>query len=128
MRILHVGKQRQLPVGTNPRGLRPHPLAFQAHDVGRQTVRPDADVMQTRPVLGRLFEVNDEGPRSAPVAVDSGSMPPPEPLRANVVARYEAAGVAYSMYDDGSIESDDGEMIRRFKTMADLKAHIAGAA
>ena len=67
-------------------------------------------------------------PPASPVAADPESVPPPEPLRANVVARYEAAGVAYAMYDDGSIESDDGEMIRRFKTMADLKAHIAGAA
>ena len=42
-----------------------------------------------------------------------------------VVGRYQAAGVAYVMYQDGSIDADDGARLRQFASMADLKAHIS---
>lgn len=45
-----------------------------------------------------------------------------------IVGRYQAAEVSYVMYNDGSIDADDGVKVRSFKTMADLKAHIAPTA
>ena len=48
---------------------------------------------------------------------------PPAPL-SDVIGRHQAAGVEYIMYADGSIDADDGKGLVRFKSMAELKAHI----
>ena len=43
---------------------------------------------------------------------------------AQLVARYQAGGVDYVMYSDGSIEADNGGARQRFATLAELKAFI----
>ena len=49
-------------------------------------------------------------------------VPPPAKT---IVGRYHAAGVDYVMYQDNSIDADDGVRLRQFTSMADLKAHIS---
>ncbi|MBL8589249.1 MAG: hypothetical protein JNK46_12025 [Methylobacteriaceae bacterium] len=44
-----------------------------------------------------------------------------------VVGRYQASGVDYVMYSDGSIEADNGGARRRFASLAELKAFIGAA-
>lgn len=42
-----------------------------------------------------------------------------------IVGRYQASGVDYVMYSDGSIEADNGGARRRFGSLTELKAFIA---
>ena len=82
-----------------------------------------------RALSGRIEEERPPPPPFPPLPPSVAAKPePPRPSDNNVVARYEAGGVAYAMYDDGSIDADDGVSVRRFASMADLRAHIAGAA
>lgn len=71
------------------------------------------------------FDFADKAEEPAPAL--AAPEPPPAAPPARVVARYSASGLEYVMYDDGSIEADDGRAVRRFRDMAELKAHLAGA-
>ena len=65
-------------------------------------------------------------PPAPEASIAQALVPHEEPPPAKtVVGRYNAAGVAYVMYQDGSIDADDGARLRQFASMADLKAHIS---
>ncbi|MBK9083379.1 MAG: hypothetical protein IPL88_15475 [Rhizobiales bacterium] len=56
---------------------------------------------------------------SGAATADAAAKPAPR-----IVGRYQAGGVDYVMYSDGSIEAGHGEARQRFATLADLKAFI----
>lgn len=62
----------------------------------------------------RLFP-NDDGP--TPVK--------PRATEARLVGRYQANGIDYALYSDGSIETEQGGEKRRFNSLIDLKRFIA---
>ncbi len=62
----------------------------------------------------------ERGLADAPTAPAASA---PEPPR--IVGRYQASGVDYVMFSDGSIEADNGGARRRFGSMDELKAFIA---
>jgi hypothetical protein len=61
----------------------------------------------------------ERGLADAPAPSASPSAPP------RIVGRYQASGVDYVMFSDGSIEADNGGARRRFGSMEELKAFIA---
>ena len=73
-------------------------------------------------------EIPEETP-PPPIAAAPEPEPEPEPVAADAakpaskaIGRYEADGTVYVMFADGSIEAQSAQGIRRFKSMADLKA------
>ncbi len=55
-------------------------------------------------------------------AAAAASEPPPATAEPKAIGRYEAAGILYVMFSDGSIEAQSPQGTRRYKSMADLKA------
>jgi hypothetical protein len=93
------------------------------------------------PAPPRLFpssepRIEDEAPEAA---LDSLEQEPPAPLphagaapptapaaEHRLVGRYQANGVDYSLFSDGSIETDQNGEKRRFSSLAELKNFIDG--
>ncbi len=59
---------------------------------------------------------------SAAASPESGGPPPATAAEPKAIGRYEAAGILYVMFSDGSIEAQSPQGTRRYKSMADLKA------
>ena len=72
-----------------------------------------------QPVAEEALDWLERGLADAPAPPASPSAPP------RVVGRYQASGVDYVMYSDGSIEADNGGARRKFGSLEELKAFIA---
>ncbi len=59
---------------------------------------------------------------SAAASPESGGPPPATAAEPKAIGRYEAAGILYVMFSDGSIEAQSPQGTHRYKSMADLKA------
>jgi len=95
----------------------PEPLLFESEAREREIpsleVSPEP-VAEPEPIV----EIPAE-PEPAP--------PPPEPEK-TMIGRYEADGTTYIMFSDGSIEAHSEQGVARFKSMAELKAHMESEA
>jgi hypothetical protein len=67
-----------------------------------------------------------EPPRSdAPAVEEPAAAPPEDAAVAKVVGRYSANGVDYTLYSDGSIETNTTLGVRRYHSMAELRGSLA---
>lgn len=58
-----------------------------------------------------------------PAPAKSGAAPAPKP-EVRIVGRYQANGVDYALFSDGSIEAERGGVKQRFSSLSDLKHFI----
>lgn len=65
-------------------------------------------------------------PAPDPVAPPAPPQPPPPPAEPVIVGQYSSGGNEYKMYSDGSIDAMTPAGLRRFASLEELRAFVAG--
>jgi hypothetical protein len=88
-------------------------------------MRPPAPNFAPGPEAAPASFAWPRGPAPAPAAEGVGLVADDKIPRPRVLRQFDAKGVAYTLYSDGSIESDSPEGRLRFANMESLRAYLA---